>query len=161
MSDFSTRVTPAAAAEATARLLAVRLEDVAGRGVPVASLRGAPVILVYAGRRGADAAVKLGIALQERLAPRVVRPRIVPVACLGEVPAVFRGLARAQLRQAAAGGEILVDFDRGLELAIGMRDDVANVALLDAAGTIMGLVRGAGESCVREVEILIEHLTVA
>jgi len=139
------------------RLRAVRLEDVEGRTVSLAELAGALVVMVYAGRRGADAAIRIGRALQARFkdGARLPRPRIVPVACLGEVPRFFRGLARSRLRDAAEGLEILIDFERGLEQAIGMHPDVANIAVLDGDGSLRGVVTGGDESCVSQVELMI------
>lgn len=139
------------------RLRAVRLEDVQGRTVSLSELAGASVVMVYAGRRGADAAIRIGRALQARFGgdARLPRPRIVPVAFLGEVPPFFRGLARSRLQEAAKGIEILIDFERGLEQAIGMQPDVANIAVLDRDGALRGVVTGVDESCVTQVELMI------
>lgn len=113
--------------------------------------------MVYAGRRGGDAAIRIGRALQARFGgdARLPQPRIVPVACLGEVPRFFRSLARSQIRNAAKGVEILIDFERGLEQAIGMQPDVANIAVLDRDGSLRGVVTGIDESCVTQVELMI------
>lgn len=139
------------------RLCAVRLEDVYGRTVSLAASGGSPLVLVYAGRRGADAAIRVGRALEARYRGSDIRsrPRIVPVACLGEVPRFFRGLARSRIRDAAKGLKILIDFERGLEQEIGMQPDRANIAVLNGDGSLRGVVTGGDESCVSQVELMI------
>lgn len=99
----------------------------------------------------------VGRSLRERLAD-MPQTRIIPVVCLGEIPGFLRGFARSQVRQAAAGVETLIDFERGLERALGMRADVANVAVLDATGRVAGVVAGAGDACVAAVEKVMRGL---
>lgn len=149
--------------DAAERLRGIHLEDVQGRRVALASMRGTSLVLVYAGRSGADAAITVGRALEARLVGRAgpPTPRILPVACLGEVPAFFRGLARARIRSAAAGVEVLIDFERALERAIGMQPAVANIAVLDGGGSLVGVVTGVDESCVTQVELVIGRITAA
>jgi len=149
--------------DAAERLRGIHLEDVHGRRVALSSLGGTALVVVYAGRRGADAAITVGRALEARFGGRTGAPaaRILPVACLGEVPAFFRGLARARIRAAAAGVEILIDFERALERAIGMQPAVANIAVLDGGGSLIGVMTGVDESCVTQVALVIGRITGA
>ena len=138
----------------------VTLEDVAGKAVALSSLRGRPAILVYAGRRGSDAAIVVGKALQSRFGSEAATPvaNVVPVACLAEVPRFLRGMARTQVKQAAEGVPILIDFDSGLQRSLGMDEAAANVAVIDATGHLVGITSGGGETCVDCVAALVHRL---
>jgi hypothetical protein len=145
---------------AAGRLIDVWLEDVDGRRASLAELRGLPAIVVYAGRQGAAAAMQVGVDLDARFGGGVVVPRarIVPVACLGEVPRFLRGVIRSQVRQAAAGVAVWIDCERALEQTLGMHEALANVAVLDAAGRVAGVTAGAGKACVEAVTALMHGL---
>lgn len=145
---------------AAGRLIDVWLEDVDGQRVSLGEFRGLPALVVYAGRHGAAEATRVGVDLDARFGGTAADPRarVVPVACLGEVPRFLRGFARSQLRQAAAGVAVWIDFERALEQALGMHEALANVAVLDAAGRLAGVTAGAGTACVDAVTELMHRL---
>jgi hypothetical protein len=145
---------------AAGRLIDVWLEDVDGQRVSLGELRGLPALVVYAGRLGAAAALRIGVELEARLGGGAADPRarVVPVACLGEVPRFLRGFARSQVRQAAAGVAVWIDFERALEQTFGMHEALANVAVLDAAGRVAGVTAGEGTACIDAVTALMNRL---
>jgi len=159
----------AAAEERPANLVPVSLvmEDQFQNRCETAALRGDVVVLVYAGRRGAEAAVELGRRLHTYYHPAaagadpggwsnqpvigvagwpagmpVPDVRVIPVACVPEVPRMLRGLARSQLRKGSPVLPVWLDFDDAMRQGFGIVPDEPNVLLLDTAGVARGVVAG-------------------
>ena len=144
------------------------MEDQFENRCETAALRGDVVVLVYAGRRGAEAAVELGRRLHTHFHPSaetaaagewsnqpviglpgwptgapVPDVRVIPVACVPEVPRMLRGLARSQLRKGSPVLPVWLDFEDALRQGFGMIPDEPNVLLIDTAGVARGVVTGA------------------
>lgn len=120
------------------------LEDHFGVGRSPGEFAGQVVVLVYAGRRGAPAALRVGRFLHERFAGRGDDPSVtvIPVACLAEVPRLFHGVARGLLRRESPEVVVWIDFRGTLERTLGLRQDQANVAILDPRGRLEGVHAG-------------------
>ena len=160
-----------ASAEAKAgdpKAAALVLEDQFGRKQDLASYRGDVVILVYGDRRATDACRELGeklhvlfhpsakgapaakarsapVAPLEGVAPGARSPDVfvVPVAAVGNVPAVVRDLVRSQVKSAAPHTPVWLDFGGAMERAFGLRAGAPNVVVFDSAGRLSMRVEGA------------------
>jgi len=122
-------------------------------------LRGDVVVLVYAERHGAKAAVELGRRLHLQFHPtaEVVPPdewstqpvvglagwpadvpapdvHVIPIACVPEVPKSLHAVARMRLRQESPHVSVWLDFDDVLRQTFGLVPAEPNVALIDADG---------------------------
>lgn len=157
----------AAAAQAAGTPVDVRLEDQFGSRHETVRHRGDVVVLVYAERHGAEAAIDLGRRLHLRFHPtaatappeawstqpvvapagwpagvRVPDVHVVPVACLPEVPKALRTVARSRFRKDSPHLSVWLDFDDDLRGAFGMVDGAPNTAVIDTAGLPRGVVPG-------------------
>jgi len=157
---------PVAAAPVVAPVDMV-LEDQFRNRRGTAELRGHVVVLVYAARHGAEAALDLGRTLHLRFHPTadgaaaeawstqpVVAPagwpagvpvpdvHVVPIACVPEVPRPLHALARSRLRQESPHVSVWLDFDDVMRQRFGMVPDEPNVALLDTRGLVHGVRSG-------------------
>jgi hypothetical protein len=160
---------PAAAvrADGVARPVNVVLEDQFRNRHETARLRGDVVVLVYAERHGAEAALDLGRRLHLRFHPTadraeaaqwsrqpVVAPagwpagatppdvHVVPIACVPEVPKPLYPVARSRLRQESPHVSVWLDFDDVMRQNFGMAEGVPNVAVVDTAGRPHRVVSG-------------------
>jgi hypothetical protein len=156
-----------ARAQAPAAPVEFVLEDQFKNRRETARLRGDVVVLVYAERYGAEAAVDLGRRLHVRFHPTaataapeqwatqpVVAPagwpaglrppdvHVVPVACVPEVPKALHAVARSRLRKESPHLSVWLDFDDDLKRAFGMVDGAPNTAVVDTAGIPRGVVPG-------------------
>jgi hypothetical protein len=143
------------------------MEDQFQNRCETAAMRGDVVVLVYAGRRGAEAAVELGRRLHTHYHPTAAgaaadawseQPvigiagwpagaplpdvRVIPVACVPEVPKMLRGLARSQLRKGSPVLPVWLDFEDVMRQGFGIVPDEPNVLLLDTAGVARGVIPG-------------------
>jgi hypothetical protein len=143
--------------------------------------RGDVVVLIYGDRRSADANKSLGALLhvafhptakglppaQARQAPVVPIPGapagvrhpdvlVIPVACIGKVPALVRSLIRAQFRGASPDVPVWLDFDDRMKLDFGFEAGLPNVVVLDALGRYRYHATGTPtpESTTRLLEVL-------
>jgi len=157
----------AARAEGVARPVNVVLEDQFRNRHETARLRGDVVVLVYAERHGAEAALDLGRRLHLRFHPTadkaeaaqwsrqpVVPPQgwpagqrapdvhVVPIACVPEVPGPLHPVARSRLRQESPHVSVWLDFDDVMRQTFGMAAGVPNVAVVDTAGRPHRVVSG-------------------
>lgn len=155
---------PAAAEDRPVNLV---MEDQFQNHCETAAMRGDVVVLVYAGRRGAEAAVELGRRLHTHYHPSadgadpdawsqqpaigvagwpagIPAPdvRVVPVACVPEVPKMLRGLARSQLRKGSPVVPVWLDFEDVMRQGFGIVPDEPNVLLLDAEGAACSVIAG-------------------
>ncbi len=153
----------------TADELAVNLtmEDQFQNRCETAALRGHVVVLVYAGRYGAEAAVELGRTLHTHYHPsaadvdpaeRANQPvigiagwpagvpvpnvHVIPVACVPEVPRMLRGFVRSQIRKGSPHLPVWLDYDDAMRKGFGIVPDQPNVLLLDTDGMAQGVTAG-------------------
>jgi hypothetical protein len=145
----------------------VVLEDQFRNRRGTAELRGDVVVLVYAERRGAEAANTLGRRLHVRFHPtaetappadwtkqpviglpgwpadaRVPDVHVVPVACVAEVPRPLHGIVRMRIRQESPHIPVWLDFDDSLRKQFGVVPGEPNIALIDAEGRPQGVSAG-------------------
>ena len=120
------------------------LEDHFGASRSLVELTGRVAVLVYAERRGASAALRLGRSLHERFTAATGDPAVsvIPVACLAEVPRLFHGMARSLLRRESPHVVVWIDFHGALQRAVGLKANVANVAIVDRHGRLDGVHAG-------------------
>jgi len=133
-------------------------------------LRGDVVVLVYAERHGAKAAVELGRRLHLHFHPTadaappeewstqpvvglagwpadVPAPdvHVIPIACVPEVPKPLHNVARLRLRQESPHVSVWLDFDDVLRQTFGLVPAEPNVALIDAAGRPAQITAGEAD----------------
>lgn len=163
------------------------LEDQFKNRRETARLRGDVVVLVYAERHGAEAAVDLGRRLHLRFHPtaatappeqwstqpvvapagwpanaRVPDVHVVPVACVPEVPPALQAVARSRLRKESPHLSVWLDFENDLKRAFGMVDGAPNTAIVDTAGIPRGVVPGVpDEQRLEELAAFIDGLRLA
>ncbi len=153
----------------------VVLEDQFKNRRGTASLRGDVVVLVYAARHGAEAALDVGRALHLRFHPtadgaeaeswstqpvvppagwpagvRVPDVHVIPIACVPEVPRALHAVARSRLRQESPHVSVWLDFDDVMRQQFGMIPDEPNVAVIDTRGVVHGVRSGHVEPAVFE-----------
>ncbi|NBW86998.1 MAG: hypothetical protein EBR23_09270 [Planctomycetia bacterium] len=122
----------------------VSLEDYFGNGRSLREFAGGVAVVVYAERHGATAALRLGQTLHARFGPVAGQPvvHVIPVACLLEVPRMFHGLARNLLRRQSPDVVVWIDFHGTLQRVVGLRPNLANVAVIDPQGRLGGAHAG-------------------
>jgi len=166
------------------RFVNVCMEDQFGNRCETCQMEGDVVVLVYAGRHGAEAAMELGRRLHTRFHPTadgaaategstqpVVgiagwpsgRPvpdvRVIPVACVPEVPKALRGMVRRRLKKESPVVPVWLDFEDVMRPSFGMVADEPNVLLIDTAGSCCGVISGhLDETRFNEVVGLIDGL---
>jgi predicted transcriptional regulator len=152
--------------------------------VETAQLRGDVVVLVYAGRHGAEAAMELGRTLHTRFHPTAegaepnawsTQPvvglagwpaglplpdvKVIPVACVPEVPKALHGMVRRRLKQESPVVPVWLDFEDVMRPSFGMVPDEPNVLLIDTRGMAQGVVSGhLDQRKLDEVAALIDDL---
>lgn len=151
----------------TARTPNIMLEDQFRNRRGTAELRGDVVVLVYAERRGAEAANILGRRLHVRFHPtaesapptewttqpvvglpgwpadaRVPDVHVVPVACVAEVPRPLHGIVRMRIRQESPHIPVWLDFDDSLRTQFGIVPGEPNITLIDTEGRPQGASAG-------------------
>ena len=155
---------PAAAAE---RPVNIVMEDQFRNRCETGQMRGDVVVLVYAGRKGAEAALELGRKLHTHFHPtatgaaaeewstqpviglpgwpadvRLPDVRVIPVACVPEVPRALHALARNRLRKESPVVSVWLDFEDVMRQGFGMVPDEPNVVILDPQGVSRGVLSG-------------------
>lgn len=131
------------------------------------ALRGHVVVLVYAGRYGAEAAVELGRKLHTQYHPtaatadpaeRSKQPvvgipgwpaevpvpdvHVIPIACVPEVPKMLRGMVRSQIRKGSPHLPVWLDYEDAMRKGFGIVPDEPNVLLIDTTGVARGVSAG-------------------
>jgi len=134
----------------------IAMGDQFNNRVETAQLRGDVVVLVYAGRHGAEAAMELGRTLHTRFHPTaegaepkawstqpvvglagwpaglpVPDVKVIPVACVPEVPKALHGMVRRRLKQESPVVPVWLDFEDVMRPSFGMVPDEPNVLLID------------------------------
>jgi len=162
----------------------VAMGDQFSNRVETAQLRGDVVVLVYAGRHGAEAAMELGRTLHTRFHPTaegaepkawstqpvvglpnwpaglpVPDVKVIPVACVPEVPKALHGMVRRRLKQESPVVPVWLDFEDVMRPSFGMVPDEPNVLLIDTRGMAQGVVSGhLDQRKLDEVAALIDGL---
>jgi len=156
-----------ALARAEQRPVEVVMEDQFKNRCDTAVMRGDVVVLVYAGRQGAEAALEVGRRLHTHFHPtaagaaaeewstqpvvppagwpadaRVPDVRVIPVACVPEVPKALHAVARNRLRKESPVVSVWLDFDDVMRQRFGMVPDEPNVLLVDTRGVAAGVLSG-------------------
>ena len=158
---------PLQAAPGADRVVDIVLEDQFKNRRDTALLRGDVVVLVYADRHGAEAALEIGRRLHVRFHPtaadapatewsrqpvvglpgwpagaRVPDVHVIPVACIPEVPKALRTVARSRLRKESEFVSVWLDFDDCMQRHFGMVAATPNVAVVDAFGRTHATLSG-------------------
>ena len=158
--------TSASAAEAE-RVVNIAMEDQFKNRHETLRYRGDVVVLVYAERKGAEAALELGRRLHVRFHPTaaqapatewsrqpVVSPsgwptslaapdvHVIPVACLPEVPKALETVARSRFRKDSQFVSVWLDFEDTMRQQFGIVPHEPNVVVLDTRGCPQGVVSG-------------------
>jgi hypothetical protein len=162
----------------------VAMGDQFNNRVETEQLRGDVVVLVYAGRHGAEAAMELGRTLHTRFHPTaegaepkawstqpvvglagwpaglpVPDVKVIPVACVPEVPKALHGMVRRRLKQESPVVPVWLDFEDVMRPSFGMVPDEPNVLLIDTRGMAQGVVSGhLDQRKLDEVAALIDDL---
>jgi hypothetical protein len=149
------------------RAMSIAMEDQFGTSCTTVSSRGHVVVLVYAERHGAEAALALGRQLHLHFHPTagqagaeawstqpvvglagwpagvpVPDVQVVPVASLTEVPRALRPVVRARMRKDSPQVPVWLDFDGSLERMFGIIPGEPNVVVLDTAGRVHSVLSG-------------------
>ncbi len=157
-------ITRAPAAEQT---MNIAMEDQFRTQHETGSHRGDVVVLVYAERHGAEAALQLGRRLHLRFHPTadaasadawskqpvvglagwpaglpVPGVQVIPVASLTEVPRALQPVARARMRKDSPHVAVWLDFEGTLKRMFGIIPGEPNVVVLDTAGRIHSVLSG-------------------
>jgi hypothetical protein len=156
----------ASAAEAE-RVVNIAMEDQFKNRHETLRYRGDVVVLVYAERKGAEAALELGRRLHVRFHPTaaqaaatewsrqpVVSPagwptslaapdvHVIPIACLPEVPKALETVARSRFRKDSQFVSVWLDFEDTMRQKFGIVPHEPNVVVLDTRGCPQAVVSG-------------------
>ena len=154
-------------ARAADRPVNIIMEDQFRHRCETGEMQGDVVVLVYAGRRGAEAALELARKLHTHFHPtadaaaaeewstqpvialagwpagvRLPDVRVIPVACVPEVPKPLHAVARNRLRKESPVVSVWLDFEDVMRQGFGMVPDEPNVVILDTRGTSQGVLSG-------------------
>jgi hypothetical protein len=157
----------AGVADAADTAVAIAMEDQFRKQHDTAAMRGDVVVLVYAERGGAEASRQLGRKLHVRFHPtaenaapaesakqpviglagwppgaRIPDVRVMPVACLAEIPAPFHMVARSQFRGDSPHLPVWMDFGGVMKKSFGLVNGVPNVAVIDTEGRLHAVESG-------------------
>lgn len=177
---------PAARGAEADRVVNIAMEDQFKNRHETLRYRGDVVVLVYAERKGAEAALELGRRLHVRFHPTaaqapatewsrqpVVGPtgwpagiaapdvHVIPVACLPEVPKALETVARSRFRKESQFVSVWLDFEDTMRQRFGIVPDEPNVLVIDTQGCPQGVVSGhLDEARFGEVVTAIDQLRV-
>lgn len=154
-------------AEPRERAVNIALEDQFRTRRETGAMLGDVVVLVFAERRGAEAAHELGKKLHLHFHPsavtasdsewlrqpvaglpdwpagaRVPNVHAIPVACLSEVPKAMHPVVRARIRKESPMLPVWLDFDDTMDRQFGLVTDVANVVIVDTRGQVHSTLSG-------------------
>jgi len=147
-------------------------------------MQGDVVVLVYAERKGAEAALEVGRKLHVRFHPTAGQApatewsrqpvaglpgwpaglappdvHVIPVACLPEVPKALETVARSRLRKESQFVSVWLDFEDIMRQRFGMVPDEPNIVLIDTRGCPQGVLSGrVDDAKLAEVAGLIDRL---
>ena len=137
------------------------LPDQMERKQDLASHRGDVVILLFGDREGAKQNREIGEQLQVEFHPTAkgqtgakaaqapVTPlanlpqgkrspdvKIIPVACIGKVPAVVKNLIRSQVKKEVGETPVWLDYEDRMKELFGLSVGEPNLAVIDAEGKL-------------------------
>jgi len=155
------------AAPAAEQMMNIAMEDQFRTQHETAGHRGDVVVLVYAERHGAEAALTLGRRLHLQFYPTadsasvdawskqpvvglpgwpaglpVPGVKVIPVASLTEVPRALQAVARARMRKDSPHVPVWLDFEGTLKQMFGIIPGEPNVVVLDTAGRVHSVLSG-------------------
>jgi hypothetical protein len=156
-----------ASAEPPQRVVNIAMEDQFKHRHETGMLRGDVVVLVYAERKGGEAAQELGRRLHVHFHPtaatapapewgrqpvigladwppgtRLPDVHVIAVASLPEIPKALQPVARAQLRKDSPFVPVWLDFEGRLEHAYGIVPGTPNVVLVNPRGEVHAVLSG-------------------
>lgn len=156
-----------AVAQTRDRIVNIAMEDQFRNRRETGVFRGDVVVMVYAERKGAEAALELGRRLHVLFHPtaetaaasewsrqpvtglagwpanvRVPDVHVIPVACMPEVPKPLETVARSRMRTDSPHVSVWLDFEGVMEQTFGMVPGGPNVVVLDTAGRTYGVQSG-------------------
>jgi hypothetical protein len=176
-----------AQAETSGRVVNIALEDQFRTRRETGALLGDVVVLVFAERKGAEAAHDLGKKLHVRFHPtaasasdaewtkqpvtglpgwpaevRVPDVHAIPVACLAEVPKPMHPVVRARIRKESPQLPVWLDFGDTMDQQFGLVKGVPSVAILDTRGRVYGVQVGPfDDRVVEELAATIDQVRLA
>jgi hypothetical protein len=176
-----------ARADTSGRVVNVALEDQFRTRRETGQLLGDVVVLVFAERKGAEAAHDLGKKLHVRFHPmaatasdaewtkqpvtglpgwpvevRVPDVHAIPVACLAEVPRAMHPVVRARIRKESPQLPVWLDFGDTMDQQFGVVKGVPSVAILDTRGRVYGVQVGPfDDRTIEELAATIDQVRLA
>jgi hypothetical protein len=173
-----------AAAQAPQRVVNIAMEDQFKTRHETGTMHGDVVVLVYAERKGGEAALDLGRRLHVHFHPtaltapasdwgrqpvtglagwpagvRVPDVSVIAVASLPEIPKALQPVARAQFRKDSPVVPVWLDFDGRLEHAYGIVPGSPNIVLINPQGEVHAVLSGrVDELKMRELVATIDQL---
>jgi hypothetical protein len=160
-------MTSVARAQTRDRVVNIAMEDQFRNRRETGLFRGDVVVLVYAERKGAEAALELGRRLHVLFHPtadtapasewsrqpvtglpgwpanvRVPDVHVVPVACMPEVPKPLQTVARSRMRTDSPHVPVWLDFEGVMEQMYGIVPGGPNVVVLDTVGKTSSMQSG-------------------
>lgn len=173
--------------ETGGRVVNIALEDQFRTRRETGALLGDVVVLVFAERKGAEAAHDLGRKLHIRFHPtaatasdaewtnqpvtglpgwpaevRVPNVHAIPVACLAEVPKPMHPVVRARIRKESPQLPVWLDFGDTMDQQFGLVKGVPSVAILDTRGRVYGVQVGPfDDRIVEELAATIDQVRLA
>jgi len=149
------------------RVVNIAMEDQFRNRRETGVFRGDVVVLVYAERKGAEAALELGRRLHVLFHPtaetapasewsrqpviglpgwpanvRTPDVHVIPVACMPEVPKPLETVARSRMRTDSPHVSVWLDFEGVMESTFGMVPGEPNVVVIDGAGRTWSVQSG-------------------
>jgi len=173
-----------ALADTSGRVVNIALEDQFRTRRETGQLLGDVVVLVFAERKGAEAAHDLGKKLHLRFHPtaatasdaewtkqpviglpgwptevRVPNVHAIPVACLAEVPKAMHPVVRARIRKESPQIPVWLDFGDTMDQQFGVVKGIPSVAILDTRGRVYGVQVGPfNDRSVEELAATIDQI---
>ena len=160
-------MTSVARAQTRDRVVNIAMEDQFRNRRETGLFHGDVVVLVYAERKGAEAALELGRRLHVLFHPtadtapasewsrqpvtglpgwpanvRVPDVHVVPVACMPEVPKPLQTVARSRMRTDSPHVPVWLDFEGVMEQMYGIVPGGPNVVVLDTVGKTSSMQSG-------------------
>jgi len=169
------------------RVVNIAMEDQFKDRHETGTMRGDVVVLVYAERKGGEAAQDLGRRLHVHFHPtaatasatewlrqpalgiagwptgiRTPDVHVIAVASLPEIPKALQPVARAQLRKDSPFVPVWLDFEGRLEHAYGIVPGAPNVVIVNTRGEVHAVLSGhVDELRMRELVATIDDLRLA
>lgn len=148
-------------ADSKTRVVNITMEDQFRTRCETGAFLGDVVVLVFAERRGAEAAHELGKKIHVLFHPTAIsvsdeewahqpvvsppgwpvdiRPpnvHAIPVACLSEVPRAMHPVVRARIRKESPEISVWLDYEDIMDHHFGLERGVPSVAILDTRGMV-------------------------